>query len=40
MIKNWKKSIISENATLSHAIKAVSSNKLKVAVIVNKKKMF
>ena len=38
MIKNWKKSIISENATLSHAIKAVSSNKLKVAVIVNKKK--
>ena len=38
MIKNWKKSIISENSTLSQAIKAISSNKLKVAVIVNKKK--
>ena len=38
MIKNWKKSIISENATLSRAIKAINSNKLKVAVIINKKK--
>ena len=38
MIKNWKKSIISENATLSRAIKAINSNKLKVAVIINNKK--
>ena len=37
MIKNWKKSIISENATLSQAVKAINSNKLKVAVIINKK---
>ena len=37
MIKNWKKSIISEKATLSQAIKAINSNKLKVAVITNKK---
>ena len=37
MIKNWKKSIISENATLSQAIKAINSNKLKVAVIIKKK---
>ena len=32
-----KKSIISEKATLSRAIKAINSNKLKVAVIINKK---
>ena len=38
MIKNWKKSIISEKATLSQAIKAISSNKLKVAVVVSQKK--
>ena len=37
MIKNWKKSIISEKATLSQAVKAINSNKLKVAVIINKK---
>ena len=38
MIKNWKKSLISENASLSRAIKAINSNKLQVAVIINKKK--
>ena len=38
MIKNWKKSLISENASLSQAIKAINSNKLQVAVIINKKK--
>ena len=38
MIKNWKKSLISEHATLSKAINAINSNKLKVAVIINKKK--
>ena len=36
MIKNWKKSLISEHATLSKAINAINSNKLKVAVIINK----
>lgn len=38
MIKNWKKSLISEHATLSKAINAINSNKLKVAVVINKKK--
>ena len=38
MIKNWKASIISEKATLSQAIKAINSNKLKVAVVVSQKK--
>lgn len=38
MIKNWKKSIIFEKATLSQAIKAINSNKLKVAVVISKKK--
>ena len=38
MIKDWNTSIISEKATLSQAIKAINSNKLKVAVIVSQKK--
>jgi len=38
MIKDWKKSIISENSILSQALKAISANKFKVAVIINKKK--
>ena len=38
MIKNWKKSLISENASLSMAIKAINSNRSKVAVIINRNK--
>ena len=38
MIKNWKKSLISESSSLSMAIKAISSNQSKVAVIINRNK--
>ncbi len=38
MIKNWKKSLIPESSSLSMAIKAISSNQSKVAVIINRNK--